>query len=74
MNKQSERIILPSSIKEVIGWDERTPIEIWIDGSGEQIVLKKHENRCIFCSKTRGLKEYKEKHICSNCIIAITGI
>lgn len=57
MNTKNERIILPNSIKKVLGWDERTPLEIWVDGTGERIILMKHECKCIFCNETQALKE-----------------
>ena len=44
------------------------PIEIsnkYVEGSN--IVLKKHEQSCIFCGNTKNLSEYKGKLVCNKC-------
>ena len=60
------RVVIPIEIRNKFGIAEKDPIEIYVDGSN--IILKKHEETCIFCGNTKNLSEYKGKLICDNCI------
>lgn len=59
------RVVIPIEIRNQFKIAEKDPIEIYVDGSN--IVLKKHEDTCIFCSSTKGLSEYKGKLVCDKC-------
>ncbi len=59
------RIVLPMELRKKMGIDRHDEIEIFVDGDG--IVLKKHEESCIFCGSKDNLRQYKGKHICYNC-------
>ena len=60
------RIVLPMEMRRTLGIEEKDPIEIFVDG--ENIVLKKYEEACIFCESTKDLKKYKGKNVCAKCI------
>ena len=63
------RIVLPMEMRRTLGIEEKDPIEIFVDG--ENIVLKKYEEACIFCENTKDLKKYKGKNVCAKCIKAM---
>ncbi len=66
------RIVIPIELRNKLKIAEKDPIEIYVDGSS--IILKKHEESCIFCGSTKNLSEYKDKLICSKCLQNITKI
>ena len=66
------RVVIPMEIRNQFNIVEKDPIEIYVDGSS--IILKKHEESCIFCGSTKNLSEYKDKLICSKCLQNITKI
>ncbi len=39
-----------------------------IEADDEQIIIKKAENKCVFCNSTDNLVEFREKHICQSCL------
>ena len=66
------RIVIPIELRNKLKIADKDPIEIYVDGSS--IILKKHEESCIFCGSTKNLSEYKDKLICSKCLQNITKI
>lgn len=64
------RIVLPIEVRSKLGILQKDPLEIWEDDSS--IILKKYEPHCIFCDSTNKLVHYKDKLICSECILEIT--
>ena len=44
----------------------KDPIEISFEDSN--IILKKYENRCIFCGKLRPQHIFQKKKICNKCL------
>ena len=59
------RVVIPIEIRNKFNIAEKDPIEIYVEGSN--IVLKKHEQSCIFCGNTNELSEYKGKLVCNKC-------
>ena len=60
------RIVLPIELRRTLDISEHDEMEIYIEN--DQIILKKYEHNCVFCSATQGLMQYKGKFICSKCI------
>lgn len=59
------RVVIPKEIRIQYGID-KAAVEIFTDG--DCIVLKKHENTCIFCSESDNLITFEGKNICSRCL------
>lgn len=59
------RIVIPKEIRGKFEILEEDPMEIFVDRNS--IILRKYEANCAFCSNTKGLIEYKNKLICSEC-------
>ena len=60
------RIVIPIELRRTLDIAEKDALEIYVDG--EQIILKKYEPACIFCSDARNVVNYKGKNICQNCL------
>lgn len=60
------RIVLPIELRNALGIAQKDPLEIFVEGSS--IILKKHEDNCIFCGSTKQLVDYKNKLICNKCL------
>lgn len=41
------RVVIPSEVRTTQGWDEKTPLEMYMEGDG--LVLKKYEPGCFIC-------------------------
>lgn len=62
-----DRIILPREVRAALGWEEKTPVEIWFNTAQEEIVIRQHKIRCLFCGEGQNLKRFHEKWICAAC-------
>ena len=60
------RVVIPIELRNKFGIEEKDPMEVLVDGSN--IILKKVEPNCVFCSKSKDLIEFKEKLICKKCL------
>lgn len=60
------RVVLPMELRRTLDIDSKDPLEIYIDG--ENIILKKYEPQCIFCSQSENIKIFKGKNVCENCL------
>jgi len=60
------RVVIPIELRRTLQIGERDALEIYVDG--EKIVLRKYEPACIFCGSANGVKIYREKNICTNCL------
>ncbi|MEG1621629.1 MAG: AbrB/MazE/SpoVT family DNA-binding domain-containing protein, partial [Oscillospiraceae bacterium] len=60
------RIVLPIELRRTLDINIKDSLEIFVDGN--QIVLKKFERSCIFCSNSDDLITYKGKTVCKDCI------
>ena len=60
------RIVLPIEIRRIMGIAERDSLLISMNEN--EIVIRKHEPICLFCGSNRGLKDFRGKTICAECI------
>lgn len=68
------RIVLPIEIRKAMEWGEKTPIELWMNTTDNEVVIKRHTFTCTYCGGTEKLKEYQRKHICPDCRKAIAEL
>ena len=59
------RIVLPVEMRRMFGIRPGDELEIAVDGGA--IMLRKVEDRCVFCSAGAGLRAYREKQVCREC-------
>lgn len=60
------RVTLPAQIRHKLGMDKGDSVDIFEDNG--YMIIKKHNNSCVFCGNSENLTEYNHKHICSNCL------
>ena len=60
------RIVIPIGIRASLELPEKSPMLISVDG--DTILIRKHEDTCLFCRSSIDLLEYKNKYICSKCL------
>ena len=59
------RIVLPSELRRVFGIREGDELEISVNG--EQVILQKRQDLCLFCGAESPTIEYRERRVCENC-------
>ncbi len=65
------RIVLPRELRKILNIDPRDSLEIFMDG--DTIILRKYEPQCIFCGQASGVRTFKSKNVCENCIKEINS-
>ena len=60
------RIGLPAELRRTLNIAEKDPLEIYVDG--DSVILRKHEDRCIFCENKEHILDFRGKHICLKCL------
>ena len=60
------RVVIPIELRRTLQISEKDALEIYVDG--EKIILKKYEPACIFCGNADGVRNYRDKNICVNCL------
>ncbi len=60
------RIVLPKSMRENLGIDERDRLEIFVEG--DRIILHKHQPSCVFCDCMDDVVIFNGKRVCNRCI------
>ena len=63
---QLGRVVIPKELRTTFGIKEGDPIEILLNGS--DIVLRKVENGCAFCSSNSDLVAFEGKSVCRKCL------
>ena len=61
------RVVLPAEARRAMQWDEQTLVEIWVNATDNEIVIKRHTVACCCCGGTEDLKPLGKKHFCSAC-------
>lgn len=60
------RVVIPIELRRTLQISEKDALEIYVDG--EKIILKKYEPACIFCGNADGVRHFREKNICIDCL------
>jgi len=66
------RIVLPIELRNNLDISPKDPLEIYVEG--DAIVLRKHSPMCVFCGEHDGVKQYRGKAVCANCIAGIAEL
>ncbi|CAN5576615.1 AbrB/MazE/SpoVT family DNA-binding domain-containing protein [soil metagenome] len=64
------RIVLPSELRKILGM--RHGDELAISVEGDQVILEKRHDLCIFCSSEAGVFGFKGRRVCQRCARAVT--
>lgn len=60
------RIVLPIELRRNLKIDKRDYLEIYVEG--DQIILRKTNQSCVFCSSEDNILTFRDKYICAECI------
>ncbi len=60
------RIVLPIEMRRTLGIGEKDGLEIFAEG--DSVVLRKHQETCVFCGEGRNVVEYMGRRICRQCL------
>jgi len=60
------RIVIPKEIRKTFDIDRNQGLEIFVDG--QDIIISKYFEKCIFCGGMDELTPFDEKLICYDCI------
>ena len=58
------RIVIPIEMRNALDIAQKDPVEISMEGSS--IILRKYENRCVFCGELRPAIRFNGKLLCKN--------
>ena len=59
------RVVIPVEIRNQLGIKEKDKILFLTEG--KDIILRKYQQKCIFCGKQKELIDFKEQKICKKC-------
>jgi transcriptional pleiotropic regulator of transition state genes len=57
--------VLPSEIRRVFGIHEGDELDISVNG--EQVILQKRKDLCLFCGSENPSVEYRGRRVCDDC-------
>lgn len=64
------RIVLPIEMRRTLDIAEKDTLEVYVEG--ENIILRKYQDACVFCDSVRDLINYKGRCVCLECIAALS--
>ena len=59
------RVVLPAQLRKVFGIREGDELEISVDG--DQVILQKRQDLCLFWGAESPAIEYKGRRVCDGC-------
>lgn len=63
------RIVIPAGVRRNLGIREGDQVEVHVDG--EQVILTKPVNSCVFCQNEEDLQPYRDKVVCRGCVASV---
>lgn len=60
------RVVIPMEFRKILEINTSDFMEISMEG--EQIIVNKYQNRCVFCGKLKSEYDFEEKKLCKNCL------
>ena len=69
---QLGRIVIPKELRTTFDLKETDPIEIFVEGS--DIILRKYQPACIFCSDATDIIQIEGKNVCKKCLRKMQAI
>ena len=66
------RVVIPMEIRENLGIQPKDLLDISVQGN--QIVLTKHNQSCIFCDCADDLVIFEDKKVCKACLAKLSEL
>lgn len=60
------RVVLPIELRRTMDIQEKDPLEIYVEG--ENIILRKYHEACVFCGSVRHIVSFSGRYVCPECI------
>jgi len=60
------RVVIPMEFRKILEINTSDFMEISMEG--EQIIVNKYQNKCVFCGKVNQIYTYSGKKICKSCM------
>ncbi|WP_346961590.1 AbrB/MazE/SpoVT family DNA-binding domain-containing protein [Clostridium sp.] len=64
------RIVIPKEVRRNLGFQEGTPIEIFVNE--DEVILRKYVVGCHCCGETENLTSFEKMDLCPDCMARIT--
>lgn len=59
------RVVIPIEFRKLLDIKPGDPLEIIL--TGNEVVIRKFSEACVFCGSKEGLKKFKGLNVCSKC-------
>lgn len=63
------RVVIPAGIRRSLSIREGDAVEVHVEG--DQVILSKPTDHCVFCREEEGLQTFREKAVCRRCVAAV---
>ncbi|MBM3670836.1 MAG: AbrB/MazE/SpoVT family DNA-binding domain-containing protein [Actinobacteria bacterium] len=63
------RVVLPADLRHALGIREGDVLDVAVNDG--QLVLSRHEPKCVFCGTRDDLRERSGRHACGACVSAL---
>lgn len=63
------RVVIPAGIRRSLSIREGDAVEVHVEG--DQVILSKPTDRCVFCGEEEGLETFREKAVCRGCVAGV---
>lgn len=67
---QLGRIVIPAEFRRILGIESGDQLEMSL--AGDKLVIAKADPECAICGGRKKLVEIHEKHVCRNCVTALS--
>lgn len=66
------RVVIPIEIRNKFGIKEKDKMQFYTDN--KDIILRKHQQECVFCGKQEQLVDFKMQKVCQECYEEMRGV
>ena len=66
------RIVIPMEIRESFDINTKDLLDIYVQDN--KIILKKHNDSCVFCDSGENLVVFEDKKVCKKCLEKLSSI
>ncbi len=66
------RIVIPKHLRKALDLHSGSTLELYLEN--KNIILKKHQETCVFCANIKNLNDFNGKCVCDCCIEELNAI
>ena len=68
------RLVLPLEARRALKWEKDMELDIVYDTSAREVILRAHEDSCVYCGSRENLILFKNYPICRSCREQISNL